>query len=132
MKALSLKQPWAELVVNGKKKIEIRKWNTKFRGEFLIHASLSPDSEAMKKFEFSENSLALGAIIGKAKLLDVKHYKNSEEFEKDSALHLATSNWGNTGFILENPLKFKVPIPAKGKLNFWEFEGKELRLLFSI
>lgn len=124
MKALSLKQPWAELVANGKKKIEIRKWGTKFRGEFLIHASLSPDDDAMKRFGFSENSLALGAIIGKANLLDVKNYKSSEEFEKDSALHLATTDWGNMGFILDNALKFNTPISAKGKLNFWEFDGE--------
>ena len=39
MKALSLKQPFAELVVEGKKKIELRNWNTKFRGDFFIHAS---------------------------------------------------------------------------------------------
>lgn len=39
MKTLSLKQPFAELILSGKKKIELRKWNTSFRGEFLIHAS---------------------------------------------------------------------------------------------
>ena len=38
MKCLSLKQPYAELLVSGKKTIELRIWNTKFRGEFLMHA----------------------------------------------------------------------------------------------
>ena len=38
-KCLSLKQPYADLVVSGKKTIELRTWNTKFRGEFLVHAS---------------------------------------------------------------------------------------------
>ena len=46
MKALSIKQPYAELILQGKKKIELRKWNTNFRGEFLIHASKIPDLEA--------------------------------------------------------------------------------------
>ena len=54
MKTLSLKQPFAELVVSGKKTIELRKWNTKFRGKFLIHASKIPDSQAMKKFGFEK------------------------------------------------------------------------------
>ncbi|MDP1729005.1 MAG: ASCH domain-containing protein [archaeon] len=124
MKTLSLKQPWAELVVNGKKKIELRKWNTNFRGEFLVHASLSPDNDAMKRFGFEDNSLALGAIVGKSKLLDVKEYKNKEDFQKDAGLHLATNEWGTKGFLLESSLKFDKPIPAKGKLNFWNFEGK--------
>ncbi|MFZ0325921.1 MAG: ASCH domain-containing protein [Nitrososphaeraceae archaeon] len=39
MKCLSLKQPYAELLVSGKKTIELRTWNTKFRGKFLIHVS---------------------------------------------------------------------------------------------
>jgi hypothetical protein len=39
MKCLSLKKPFAELLVSGKKTVELRKWNTKFRGKFLIHAS---------------------------------------------------------------------------------------------
>lgn len=39
MKALSLRQPWAHFVVHHGKHIENRRWNTNFRGEFLIHAS---------------------------------------------------------------------------------------------
>jgi ASCH domain len=37
--ALSLRQPWAWLVLHGGKGIENRKWNTKLRGSFLIHAA---------------------------------------------------------------------------------------------
>jgi hypothetical protein len=48
MKALSLKQPFAELILLGRKKIELRKWNTHFRGEFLIHTSKIPDRKAME------------------------------------------------------------------------------------
>lgn len=118
MKALSLKQPWAELILQGKKKIEIRKWNTKFRGEFLIHASKNPDIEAMKKFGFLD--LPCGFIVGKAKLVEVKDYENKEEFEKDKNLHLATSEFGNFGFILEDVERINK-IPKKGSLGFWEF-----------
>ncbi len=39
MKAISILQPWASLVALGHKKIETRSWNTKYRGELLIHAS---------------------------------------------------------------------------------------------
>jgi hypothetical protein len=39
MKALSLTQPWAQLVALGAKKIETRSWRTSFTGEFAIHAS---------------------------------------------------------------------------------------------
>ena len=119
MKVLSLKQPFAELILQGKKKIELRKWNTKFRGEFLIHSSKKPDKEAMKKFGFK--NLPCGFIVGKAELINVKKYSSSEEFEKDKNLHLAEEKWGNFGFILKNIERLKL-IPAKGNLGFWNFD----------
>lgn len=119
MKVLSLKQPFAELILLGKKKIELRKWNTKFRGDFLIHASKIPDKKAMKEFGF--DNLPFGCIVGKAKLVEVKKYSNEEEHRKDKNLHLASSFWGNYGFILENVERVKE-IPCKGNLGFWEFK----------
>jgi|SRR3989344_2403827 len=117
MKALSIKQPFAELILRGKKKIELRKWNTKFRGEFFVHASRVPDKNAMEIFHFKE--LSLGAIVGKVKLIDVKKYNNAEEHKRDKDLHLASEYWGNFGFMLENPVRIKE-IPCKGKLGFFE------------
>ncbi len=122
MKALSMKQPWAELVLQGKKKIEIRKWKTNFRGDFLIHASKVPDADSMKSFGFSADSLPVGKILGKAKLVDVISYKDNSDFEKDINLHLATPEWGKFGFVLESVERFDKPIDALGKLNFWEFD----------
>ena len=119
IKTLSLKQPWAELILQGKKKIEIRKWNTKFRGEFLIHASKTPDVKNMERFGFE--SLPLGFIVGKAKLLDVKKYENLGSFNEDKGLHLANREFGMYGFVLDNIQRID-PIPARGQLNFWEFD----------
>ncbi len=119
MKALSLKQPFAELVVSGKKTIELRKWNTKFRGKFFIHASKVPDPEAMKKFGFDK--LPVGVIVGEAELIDVKKYETDKEHRKDKNKHLADSSWGKYGFVLKNVKKVK-PVEAKGMLGFWNYE----------
>jgi len=121
MKVLTLKQPFAELVVSGKKTIELRKWNTNFRGKFLIHSSRIPDKKNMKKFGFE--NLPNGFIFGKANLVNVKKYKTTKEFNKDKNKHLATKDWGTYGFILKNVKRIK-PIPAKGQLNLWEFKLK--------
>src|SRR5262249_11050532 len=43
MFALSLKQPWATLLVHGLKTIEVRRWQTVRRGRVLIHAARLPD-----------------------------------------------------------------------------------------
>ena len=63
MKCLSLKQPYADLLVSGKKTIELRTWNTKFRGGFLIHASKKVDKLRLK---IDPDSLVMGSIVGKA------------------------------------------------------------------
>ena len=121
MKALSIKQPYAELILQGKKKIELRKWNTHFRGTFLIHVPKVSDEDAMKKFKFE--GLPNGCIVGKVDLVDVKHYKSESEHKKDKSLHLASSKWGNYGFVLKDSRRMK-PIPCKGALGFWNFKGK--------
>jgi ASCH domain len=46
MKALSVRQPWAWLIVQGFKGIENRTWQTSFRGTVLIHAGMRIDQEA--------------------------------------------------------------------------------------
>jgi len=119
MKALSIKQPFAELILQGRKKIELRKWNTHFRGEFLIHASKTPDRKSMKKFGFKD--LPCGCLVGRANLVEVKKYENRKELQKDKNLHLADELWGNYGFVLKDVKKIK-PIPARGSLNFWNFD----------
>ncbi|HLD38519.1 MAG TPA: ASCH domain-containing protein [Candidatus Nanoarchaeia archaeon] len=119
MKTLTLKQPFAELVVSGKKTIELRKWNTKFRGRFLIHSSKIPDEKATKKFGFK--NLPCGFIVGEANLVDIKKYKDKKELINDRDLHLADESWGKYGFVLKNVKRIK-PIPARGQLNFWEFK----------
>lgn len=119
MKALSLKQPWAELVVSGKKTLEVRKWNTKFRGEFLVHASKNTNKESEKEFGFKD--LPTGCIVGKATLVDVKKYQSEQEFEKDAGKHFAKGWWNPKahGFILANAQRVN-PKKIKGQLNFFE------------
>ena len=120
MKALSLKQPWAELVVSGRKTIELRNWNTTFRGEFLVHASLSPNKDAMKRLGFDD--LPLGCIVGKATLVDVKRYASKEEFAQDAEKHFATQGWYDErakGFILKDAQRLSLK-KMKGQLNFFE------------
>ena len=57
MKCLSLKQPFADLLALGEKTIELRKWNTKLRGEFLVPASKNIDIEACKRLDIDIDSV---------------------------------------------------------------------------
>jgi len=44
MKALSVKQPWANMIARGEKTIELRSWRTRYRGRLMICASKNPDT----------------------------------------------------------------------------------------
>ena len=124
MKCLSIKQPYAELMVSGKKTIELRTWNTKFRGEFLIHAPKKIDKNACERNHIDANSIITGAIIGKATLYNVKYYENRNLFLEDRNKHLAGVEYSNNkyGFLVKNARRFKKPIVMPGKLGFFNVE----------
>lgn len=125
MKALSIQQPWAWLIVMGYKDIENRSWPTIFRGSFLIHAA--------KKFDYigynwlmSQMRLAIpephqykrGGIVGMAQIIDCVTYHNSPWF------------FGPYGFVLTNtrPVPF---IPLRGRLGFFEVDTTCLQRIFA-
>lgn len=88
MKVLSIQQPWASLIVQGHKRIETRSWNTKYRGDILIHASIGkmynniPDNNIFWTFYhllFAQNKmepiehLPFGAIIASNANIDERN-----------------------------------------------------------
>jgi len=121
MKCLSVSQPFADLIVSGKKTIELRKWNTNFRGEFLVHSPLKVRTNDCKRLKILKK-LVTGAIIGKVEIIDVKKYNSKSEIKADYKKHLASTDFFNNkyGFVLKNPKSFRIPIPYKGKLGFFD------------
>ena len=122
MKCLSVSQPYADLIVKGRKTIELRSWNTKFRGEFLVHAPLKIKVEACRRVGTDPTTLRTGAIIGRVEIYGVKKYRNRTEVKADSDKHLAINEYidHRYGFLLKNPKELRIPIPYKGKLGFFE------------
>ena len=70
MKALTINQPFATLIVEGLKEYEFHTWKTNYRGEILIHAGKGVDKKAMKKYEYFGLEYPKGCIIGKATITD--------------------------------------------------------------
>jgi hypothetical protein len=127
MKALSILQPWAWLIVNGHKDIENRKWRTAFRGEILIHAGKGLDLDSLmwlannfcklglsddlggKLIAIARNEIRLerGGIVGKATVTDCINTSESRWFN------------GPWGFVLAEacPVPF---VPLRGALGFFE------------
>jgi hypothetical protein len=116
MKALSIRQPWAWLIIQGYKDVENRTWQTRFRGEFLVHAGFIFDEKGYE-WVVTQMGLALpaidafdrGGIIGAAEVIDCVSEYSSPWFV------------GPYGFVLRNsrPLPF---VPMRGKPGFFEKE----------
>lgn len=117
MKALSIRQPWAHLIIKGIKRIENRTWNTRYRGPILIHASQR--CEPLEGIEYgydlklpARKDLPRGALVGVAYLQDVITESDDRFFV------------GPYGFVLTNAKEI-TPYAMKGKLGL--FEVPEIR-----
>ena len=106
MKALSIKQPWADLILFNGKDVENRTWRcpNQFIGQTIyIHAGKKPDGlvDGIGPERF-------GAILGEVCLTACVTQSDSEWF------------YGPYGFVLAKPLAYKKPIPCKGSLGFFD------------
>ena len=125
MKALSIKEPWANLIINGYKEYEFRSFNIKYRGKILIHASLKPASN-INDFKNLNLNYQPGFIIGEAYIDDslMVTPKLKEELKTKNPL-VYSSIKGKYAWHLTNIKKYSHPIPAKGALNFWNYYSLE-------
>ena len=126
MKVLTIKQPWATLIMQGDKRFKFRSWQTKYRGDLLIHAGKGIDKEAMKRLsKYIPENLPSEKILGKVKLVDC--IEMSTEFKKillkeNKDIYTDSSFKENYGWKLENVEVFDKPIETKGKLGLWEYK----------
>lgn len=121
MKALSIMQPWAWLIVNGHKEIENRNWRCHYRGPILIHAGKKLDRDAFADLNEFRHPVHggdlpppidppfrydLGGIVGEAEIVDCVERSDDPWFV------------GRFGIVLRNakPLPFS---PCKGALGFF-------------
>lgn len=139
MKAITIKQPWASLIVHGIKDIENRTWPCpkKYLGQrVLIHSSAVPVEMINPNSVFTKrqwDSFSLGfqseiicgngyvnsAIIGSVEIVDCVVNHSSIWAEK------GVYNW-----VLANPILYAKPIEnVKGKLSFWDYPDiKEVKI----
>ena len=122
MKVLTIKEPWASLIVNGYKVYEFRSWKTNYRGKFLIHASKAVDKKNMDRFKSYDIKINPGHILGEAEITDCVYSDNN--FHK-KLLKLDKEVYKNSinlyDLKLENVKKYKKQIEVKGKLGFWNY-----------
>ena len=93
-RALSVRQPWAHLIVAGIKRIENRVWTTRYRGPLLIHAGRQWYDEPIEDIEQRHGitiprDLPLGGVVGVVDLVDVVTTSSDPYFAGPFGLVLA-------------------------------------------
>jgi hypothetical protein len=105
VRAITIQQPWASLILDGKKKTEFRSWPTKHRGPLAIHAGLGIDKDECRRVGYDAEKLPRGRVLCIAEMYDCK--KLREGF----------------GWKLRNVRKIR-PVPARGLLGLWNWNRR--------
>ena len=120
MKAITLIQPWASLILDERKRIETRSWPTSYRGPLAIHAGVRTEREACEEFGYEWKELPNGLVIAIAELYDCVQFPSKlappdpyGDFDK-----------GRFGFLLRDIRKIR-PVPARGMLGLWNWDRKK-------
>ena len=112
MKALSFKQPWANLIASGKKTIETRSWGTDYRGEILIVSAKRP------------KIAPAGFAVAVARLVECRPMTLSDERAAMCEVYEDAVAW-----VLRDirPLR---PFPVTGQLGLFDVKVEPAALAF--
>ncbi len=115
MKALSVKQPWAELIASGRKTIELRTWSRAHRGELLIVSGLRFDPRG------AEHGVdgARGVAVCVVELVDIRL---AVRRDSDAACFAVEGNTPELlAWVLANPRRV-APTPVRGVLGVFNVD----------
>ena len=135
MKALSIQQPWCDLIQNKHKLLEIRSWQTKYRGSLLICSSQKVSSifkidktktEGEKIYTFDPADPDFNDYLHYGKALFVCDLIKIEPFEKTHCEQAWLQY--SPGFFAWHFTNIRAiePFAVKGKLNFFEIENERI------
>jgi hypothetical protein len=119
--ALSLKQPWAALLVSGRKTVEVRRWPTARRGRVLIHAAKVSDERgevwSQVPPELRDAARQVGGIVGAGELTACFPYRDPEAFGADRERHWNDPSW------FQGPVLYGFEFTNLEELPFRPFPG---------
>lgn len=128
MKILTIKEPWASLIINGYKKYEFRSWKTKYRGKILIHASKGVDKENINYFSSFGLNYKPSYVLGEAYLDDcIEVTKDFEDKLLKENAKVYGKTLGRKGYAwhLKDIKIYDKPYQVKGNLGIWNYYNEK-------
>jgi hypothetical protein len=123
MKAITIRQPWSSLIMDGEKTIEVRSWEPKHLGWVIVHAGRNVDPDACKHFETTASTLQLGKVLGAVHL--TSSFRFTEELWNElQAEHCEFSSYDPKffGWRIRDPIKLNSPATWSGKLGMFDID----------
>lgn len=123
VRTLTIRQPWASLILHGVKRFETRSWDTPYRGPFEVHAGTRRDPLVAHPElpSWVAGELPSGCVLGTVDLVEVHRCAGMRDAVSD--VERLVGDWDTeNGYAweLRNPVRFNVPVSAKGKLGWWQ------------
>lgn len=119
LKAISIRQPWIDLILKGHKTIELRGWDLSHRGPLALHASKKIDYHAARYFGYEKPwELPSGAILAVAEVnrtIELSEANFGDHL--DGHLQILPANGITYGIVLEQVRPLDKPVPARGRLS---------------
>jgi hypothetical protein len=113
MKALTVWQPWAALIVTGVKDVENRNWRPPFAllgNRLAIHAGQRVDEGAMRRWGRTPGTDLAGVVVGTVIVTDCVRTSRSKWADK-----------GSWHWLLTDPVLLDSPVPARGQQGLWDW-----------
>jgi hypothetical protein len=121
--ALSIRQPWAELILQGRKTIELRTWETDYRGALWLHTGKAADRDLDRRFGVA--GPPRGAFVGRLTLVDIAPV-DAQRWERWRDQHLDPGRYqpGAFAWHVSSAERLRQPVPAPGRLNLFKVDAE--------
>lgn len=132
-RALTIRQPWANLIAYGEKQYETRPFQTSYRGPLVIHSGKAFDEEqielvnrepfhsALERHNGTMN-LPRGCAVAVANLVDIRPVEDTYRYLAEQERAFGDYAEGRYAWILDNVYRLPEPIPARGKQGIWRWQ----------
>jgi hypothetical protein len=127
---LSIRQPWAELILLERKKVELRRWSTRYRGWTWLHTGKTVDEAARGRFGMPP--LFSGGFVGVFRLRDVVGL-DVELWDAWRPAHLDAGLYQPIffGWVIGQAVRLRRPLAASGSQGLYRPEASILNLLLN-
>lgn len=125
MKALTISQPWADIIASGVKWVENRTWRTDYRGPLAIHAG--KHSRYLTDGELRRHPtgcvIAIADLVACLPIEGLRQAPLAARIDKHTVLEILNHEYteGPWCWLLDGVRRIQ-PVPAKGAQGLWNWE----------